>query len=153
LLSLVRELELHGEPERLISVVWPDFKIPVIGYADLWGDSTIYDFKTSGYGWTQRKADEQLFQPAIYSQAYADEHGRIPAFKFVVLPRIPGPVQVLDATRTGQQIIEAFDEVLRIHLAIESQEWGCTCGGRYHLFSAGYADFEDDVLQEPRKAA
>jgi len=153
LLEMVRELALQGEPERLISVVWPDFKIPMLGYVDLWGTHTVYDFKTAGYGWTQKKADEQLFQPAIYSQAYADEHGEIPEFKFVVLPRVPGPVQVLDATRTGAQIVEAFEEARRIHCAIEEQRWECTCGGRYHLFSTGYADFEDEVGHRPGSGA
>lgn len=147
LLQMVQDLHLDGESEKLISVLWPDIIIPIMGYVDLWSESarTIYDFKTSGYGWTQSKADQQLFQPAIYSQAYADEHGEFPAFKFVVLPRIPGPLQVLDASRTGVQVTRAFEEATRIHQAIEAQQWDCTCGGRYHLFSSGYADFEDEA--------
>lgn len=142
LLGMVRELGLHGEPERVVSVVWPGFKIPFLGYADLWSDGTIYDFKTTGFGWTQTKADQQMFQPAVYSQAYCDEHGHYPEFKFVVMSRIPGPIQILDATRTGEQIEASFAEAYKIHLAIENQEFDCTCGGRYHLFSA---DFEDEI--------
>ena len=145
ILDMVRELNLVGVPEKLISVIWPEFKIPFVGYCDLWGDNCVYDFKTAAYGWTQSKADSQMFQPAIYSQAYTDEHGAIPQFKFVVLPRVPGPVQILDATRTGEQIERAFQEALRIHRAIEAQQWGCTCKGRYHLFESGHADFEDDL--------
>jgi hypothetical protein len=145
LLQMVRELNLRGEPERWISVIAPDFIIPIIGYVDLWSDGVIYDFKTAGYGWTQTQADNQLFQPAVYSQAYSDQFGEFPEFKFVVLPRIHAPVQVLDATRSGQQITDAFAEGLRIHRAIENQEWDCTCRGRYHLFGDGYADFEDEV--------
>jgi len=147
LLQAVRDLQLVGEPERLIVVTAPElgFKIPIMGYTDLWSDGCIYDFKTSGYGWTQTKADEQLFQPAIYSQAYSDEHMEIPQFKFVVLPRIPAPVQIVDATRTGEQILYAFNEALRIHRAIENQEWECTCKGRFHLFGDGWSDVEDEL--------
>lgn len=152
ILEMVRELALVGEPERLVTLTRPGFKIPFLGYCDLWSvtDGVIYDFKTAAYGWTQSKADQQLFQPAVYSQAYVYEHAAVPSFKFVVLPRVPAPVQVIDATRTPEQIDKAFREALRIHVAIENQEWGCTCKGRYHLFGSGasgsgHADFEDDL--------
>jgi len=146
ILEMVRELHLDGVPERLIAVTWPEFKIPFVGYCDLWGRGVIYDFKTAAYGWTKSKADQQLFQPAVYSQAYTDEYGQMPEFKFVVLPRVPAPVQIIDATRTGAQIEKAFSEALRIHRAIENQDWRCRCKGRYHLFESGaHADFEDDI--------
>lgn len=130
ILDMVRALGLQGEPERFISVTHPSFIIPFIGYVDLWDESskTIYDFKTAAYGWTQKKADEQVFQPAIYSQAVADAFGLIPTFKFVVAPRGFGPVQVFDGTRTGDQILAAFDQALEIHEAIEAKEFPCRCG-------------------------
>lgn len=127
LLEMVRNLNLTGEPEKHIVVTAPGLKLPVIGYVDLWAENHILDFKTTGYGWTQAKADAQLFQPAIYSQAYADEHGSIPKFTFVVLPRIQGPVQLLDGTRTGDQIIAAFDRAKEILELIEAGVFDCTC--------------------------
>jgi hypothetical protein len=128
LLEMVRNLGLSGEPERHIVVTAPDIPIPIIGYTDLWSEGHIVDFKTAGYGWTQDKANQQLFQPAIYSQAHSDEYGEIPRFTFVVLPRIQGPIQILDGTRTGDQIIAAFDRAREIFNLIEAQVFGCTCG-------------------------
>lgn len=130
LLQQVRNLGLNGEPERRVGVVTTNIPLPFIGYADLWDEAskTVYDFKTTGWQWTQKKADAQVFQPAIYSQAFADAYGYIPTFKFVVLTRIPGPVQVFDGTRTGQQILDAFDEAKRIYEAIEAQQFECSCG-------------------------
>lgn len=127
LLSMVRDLNLSGIPERRIDVIWPDIPLPFIGYTDLWSEGHIVDFKTSGYGWTQDKADAQIFQPAIYSQAHADEYGYLPKFSFVVLPRIQGPVQILDGTRSGQQITDAFDQAKKILEQIEAGKFNCTC--------------------------
>jgi hypothetical protein len=128
LLEMVRGLGLQGTPESWLSVVHPSIPLPFIGYADLWSEGHIYDFKTAGYGWTQSKADEQIFQPAIYSQAHADAFGSIPEFTFIVMPRISGRVQVLDGTRTGEQIEAAFARAREIYDLIEAQEWGCRCG-------------------------
>lgn len=130
LLELVRNLGIQGQPERFISIVREGFSIPFIGYLDLWDEATmtITDFKTTGYGWTQDKANAQVFQPAIYSQAIADVFGVIPTFKFVVLPRIQGDVQVFDGTRTADQIAAAFEQARQIHEAIEQQEFTCRCG-------------------------
>jgi len=133
-LSQVRDLNLAGEPERRITTLVAGISIPIFGYVDLWGDNLVVDFKTSGFGWTQSKADAQVFQPAIYSHAYALEHdGQLPEFKFVVIPRIDAPIQILDGTRTYRQITEAFQQARGIHQAIEAQEFECRCDGRFHL--------------------
>lgn len=129
LLEMVRNMGLSGNPEMHFMFTAPGFIIPFLGYIDLWDEATktVVDFKTAGYGWTQEKADAQLFQPAIYSQAIADEYSYIPAFKFVVLPRIQGPAQVFDSTRTGDQILAAFDRAREIHELIEQKVFDCTC--------------------------
>lgn len=128
LLEMVRSLDLAGIPEQKITVIHPAIHIPIIGYTDLWSDGHIYDFKTTGYGWTQDKADAQIFQPAIYSAAYAEQHNIIPKFTFVVLSRISGPAQFFDGTRTGDQILAAFDRAREILALIESKVFDCTCG-------------------------
>lgn len=130
LLDQVRNLALTGLPERWLSVLHPDVPIPIIGYADLWDEATntIYDFKTTGFVWTQQKADAQVFQPAVYSQAFIDAFDTIPRFTFVVLTRSPGPVKLLDGTRTGQQIYAAFERAKEIHEAIEAKQFDCRCG-------------------------
>lgn len=128
LLAMVRRLGLQGEPERRIGVVHHAIPLPFIGYVDLWREGEIIDFKTTGYAWKQDKADRQMFQPAIYSQAHADQYGTIPKFTFVVLPRIAGPLQLLDGSRTGDQIIAAFDRALEIHNLIEARVFDCSCG-------------------------
>lgn len=128
LVEMVSNLGLQGVPEQHILIAAPDFNIPFIGYVDLWSEGHIYDFKTTGWGWSQDKADAQIFQPAIYSQAHADAYGSIPKFTFVVLPRMQGPVQLYDGTRTGDQILQAFDKAREIHEAIEAKQFDCRCG-------------------------
>jgi hypothetical protein len=128
LLEMVRALNLSGEPEHRIGVTTGDIGLPFIGYVDLWSEGHIVDFKTSGYGWSQEKADAQIFQPAIYSQAHSEEFGSIPKFTFVVMSRSGGPIQLLDGTRTGQQIIDAFAEAKRIYDLIEAEVFPCLCG-------------------------
>lgn len=128
LLEMVRNLDLHGEPEHRIGVIDPNIPLPFIGYTDRWSEGHIVDSKTTGYGWTQDKADAQLFQPAIYSQAHSDEYGSIPKFTFVVLPRIAGPVKLFDGTRTGHQILAAFTRAREIYDLIEARVFDCTCG-------------------------
>jgi hypothetical protein len=128
MLDQIRDLGIAGEPERFVSVVYPGFKIPFIGYVDLWSDGHIYDFKTTGYPWSQAKADAQVFQPAIYSQAYLDEHGTLPRFTFIVLPRIAGQIQLLNGTRDIEQIGQAFERAHQIHECIENHEFDCRCG-------------------------
>lgn len=129
LIEMVRVLGLVGEPEQRVGVMVAGVSVPLIGYADLWCSGQIIDFKTSGYGWTQDKADAQIFQPAIYSQAYAETHGgEYPTFTFVVLPRNVGGLVQLDGTRTTRQIFEAFERTRQISKAIENSEFDCLCG-------------------------
>lgn len=139
LLAQVRALGLTGEPERQIIVLTAGITIPIMGFTDLWCDGLIVDFKTAGFGWTQTKADAQLFQPAIYSHAYSLEHdGALPRFQFVVLPRINAPIQVFDGTRSSRQIVEMFERAREIHQLIEAQEFACTCAGRFHIFNLDF---------------
>ncbi len=134
LLAEVRALNLTGEPEHRITTLVAGISIPIFGYADLWGDNLVVDFKSTGFGWTQQKADAQLFQPGIYSHAYALDHdGQLPAFKFVVLPRVEAPIQVLDATRDYRQITSMWEQARIIHQAIEAQQFECNCDRRFHL--------------------
>jgi hypothetical protein len=60
LIVSVQQLGLVGVPEAAIVVTHPKVSLPVVGYIDLITAGHLYDFKTSGYGWTQAKADQQL---------------------------------------------------------------------------------------------
>jgi hypothetical protein len=133
LLDMVRSLNLAGQPERKFIYAYAGFSVPFLGIIDLWGKGVIRDFKTTGYGWTQKRADDELFQPAVYAQAYASESGgKLPEFEYIVLPRVAGPMQRWCGCRSRQQIDAAFERIMDIHLAIEAQEFDCTCNGRYH---------------------
>jgi len=134
ILAQVRALNLVGEPEHHITTLVAGISVPIFGYADLWSDNLIVDFKTSGFGWTQWKADAQVFQPAIYSHAYAMDHdGQLPQFQFIVLPRIEAPIQVFDGSRSYVQITQAFEQARTIHQKIEAQQFDCLCDGRFHI--------------------
>jgi hypothetical protein len=128
LICEVQNLGLEGIPEAHVMFSHPDIYLPFTGYIDLVTAGHLYDFKTAGYGWTQAKADQQVWQPAIYSAAYAWEKGFTPQFTYVVLPRIPGPVQLLDGSRTGLVIDAVFGEALARLKAIDAGEFACRCG-------------------------
>lgn len=127
MLEMVRNLGLSGTPEKHFIMVAPGFIIPILGYIDLWSKDHLYDFKTTGYSWTQTKADAQMFQPAIYSQAYLAETGTLPKFTFVVMSRITGSLALIDGTRSAAQIGQAFDRAREIHNLIEAKVFDCTC--------------------------
>lgn len=127
LLAMVRELGFVGESEYRITMTVPGINTPFLGYIDLWSEGHIVDFKTTAYGWSQTKADRQVFQPAIYAQAHSEVFGSIPRFTYVVLSRAGGPVQLVDGTRTPDQIIAAFDRAKEILRLIEARVFPCTC--------------------------
>lgn len=133
LIEAVRATGITGIPEQRISIILSGVNIPIIGYADLIGDGVVYDFKTTGWGWTQVHADHEMFQPVIYSKAYEEAHdGQWPAFRFLVLPRNgSGGLVELDGTRTVQQMWDTFERVREIHKAIENQQFDCKCKGKY----------------------
>lgn len=128
LIEEVRKLGLEGVPELHALFTFPGVSLPFVGYIDLVTPGHLYDFKTTRSGWTQQKADAQIWQPAIYSAAYDWHKAMIPRFTYIVLPRIPGPVQLLDGSRTGQQICDAFTLAQQRLQSIDAGEFGCTCG-------------------------
>jgi PD-(D/E)XK nuclease superfamily len=137
ILDMVRRLGLQGEPEHKFVTIAADLKLPIFGYVDLWADGKIYDFKTSGFGWTQARADREIWQPALYSLAYAEEtHADLPTFEYIVLPRAGGSLQRLDATRTPRQVYETLQRARGILQAIEEGQFGCTCGRAEHQVAA-----------------
>lgn len=128
LVEEVRKLGLEGTPELHALFTFPGVRLPFVGYIDLVTPGHLYDFKTTRSGWTQQKADAQIWQPAIYSAAYDWHKSMIPRFTYIVLPRIPGPVQLLDGSRTGQQICDAFKLAQQRLEAIDAGEFDCRCG-------------------------
>lgn len=127
LIDEVRQLGLRGEPERKLIYPVAGLKIPILGYADLWDGTTVWDFKTAGAKWGEARVQKELFQPALYAYGLYQELElpELPQFRFVVLPRIAGPVQILDGTKTEEQVYEILDLVQRIHDSIEREEFGC----------------------------
>jgi hypothetical protein len=140
LIDMVRALGLRGEPERRITMFSPRVGIPIIGYVDLWGDDILYDFKTSAFGWGPDRAAREIFQPAIYSQAYSEELWTgIPRFEFIVLPRsTDGPLQRFDATRSSAEIMAVLERTREIFHLIEAQQFACSkdCGKHFEEATA-----------------
>lgn len=127
LIDQVRALGLQGEPERRINLVAAALGFPIIGYADLWDGTTVWDFKSTGAKWGSARAEREVWQPALYSQAIADELqlDTLPKFTFVVLPRIAGDVYTLDGSRTPGQVVDALDRAREIYQRIRREEFTC----------------------------
>lgn len=127
LIDMVRALNLEGQPEQEILTTIAGIPLPLYGIADLISPGRIIDFKTTYSGWSQKRADAEQWQPAIYSQAYAEAHdGEYPRFEFIVLPRIAGrPLQRFDGTRSTEQIFATFERARHIYQAIEEKQFDC----------------------------
>lgn len=128
LIDQVRALELEGVPEARMLMVQPGVALPFFGWIDLVTPGHVYDFKTTRLGWTQKKADEARWQPALYSAQYRVHKGFLPRFSFVVLPRVPGPIAILESTRDAGYIEETFELAQERLMAIDAGLFECTCG-------------------------
>lgn len=96
LLDQVFELQLAGVPERGFSLdTNVEFGAPIVGAADLWGnDGVVYDFKTTRGLWSQERAQQEQWQPLLYSYARWDEEPVYDAsFEYIVLNRVTGTLQ------------------------------------------------------------
>jgi hypothetical protein len=93
LIEQVIDLDLKGTPERGFSIdTNEEFGAPIIGFADLWDEAggVIYDFKTTIGAWSQTRAQKEVWQPCLYTQAFWDETGDLPTFEYIVLNRATG---------------------------------------------------------------
>jgi len=128
LIEMVRELGLVGIPERHFWMIIPGINIPFTGLLDLSNDHEVWDFKMAAFKLAADKADREPFQPVLYSLAHADHYGEYPdRFMFCGLPRNAGGLQLVDGTRTPEQIEATLDRIREIHRLIEDQQFGCTC--------------------------
>ena len=127
LIDMVRHLDLQGEPEKRVTLNVTGIPIPIIGYVDLWTGTHIFDWKTAGAAWGPARVAREVFQPAIYSQAIAEElHlNEHPKMTIVVLPRIAGELQRFDVTQSPRQVYDVLERVREIHQRIEGGEFGC----------------------------
>lgn len=129
ILQQVRGLGLRGQPEVAMSLIAAPVTLPMIGFMDLVEpDGSVVDFKTTAFGWTQAKADAQVWQPAIYLARQAQLLGYIPRFRYVVAPRIDGPLVVRAGDRTAAQIEDALWQAQLTLQAIDAGEFECRCG-------------------------
>jgi hypothetical protein len=130
LIERVRSLNISGEPERRI---WQRTDLylgaPLLGYVDLWCEDTdtIVDFKTTLGAWSQERAEREIWQPCLYSMVYWLERGTIPTFEYIVLNRSTAELQRFITHRTEQQIADMLGRARQISLAVQRQEWACTC--------------------------
>lgn len=123
MLDLVSNMKLNAdqqsEPERWFTLptgarATPssssyDWGMPTIGAVDLWSPpwsqhgAVIFDFKTTLGSWSQARAEKEMWQPMLYTWAYRRAYDVIPTFRYVVLSRSNGTVQVFDRTWANQR--------------------------------------------------
>lgn len=129
LVRQVRDLGLAGEAERTVTVRAAGLP-PLHGFVDLWDPehNTVLDFKTARSAWTAQQLARQVWQPALYSQAFWEEDGDMPRFTFIVLPRDGSPLQRLDATRTVRDLVDAWARARAIYARMQALNTPCRCG-------------------------
>lgn len=107
MLNAVAELGLNvdarSEPERWFSLptqsVW---QFDTIGAVDLWSPPkskhgpVVWDFKTTAGAWSEARAERERWQPLLYTRAYQQAYGLVPTFKYVVLNRVSGTLEIFD---------------------------------------------------------
>lgn len=131
LIEKTAALGLSGEPERKVWVRTDAYlTAPLLGYVDLWcaDRHTIVDFKTTVGTWSAVRAEREMWQPCLYSYAYWLETDVLPKFEYIVLNRATGDVQRFETQRTIEQIMDMLSRAREIAVAINNEQWECTCG-------------------------
>ena len=143
LLDQVYDLDLQGIPERPFSLDTPELGAPIVGAIDLWGQDTIYDFKTTYGSWSQARAEREVWQPVLYAWAYWDETDRLPDFEYIVLNRATRAVSRFrrhwEPDGYLAQLNEAWLRMRTIWALVEGDELHChgnhgfcpECGDRW----------------------
>lgn len=76
--------------------------LPTVGAVDLWSPPwsqhgpVVFDFKTTVGAWTAERVQKERWQPMLYSWAYRRAYDVIPTFKYVVLNRMTGTLEMFD---------------------------------------------------------
>lgn len=101
----------------------PGVPVPMIGFIDMiTQDGHVIDFKTASRKWTQDRADNDL-QPTFYLAAL-NQLGlvELPAqFRYMVFTKTRNPeVQILDTTRTAQDVLALYSLIKEVWQAIEA---------------------------------
>jgi PD-(D/E)XK nuclease superfamily len=105
MIDQVYELGLNADgrsqPELWFSLDC-DWTYPVVGAVDLWSPpdsqhgAVVWDFKTTVGTWSQARADREMWQPVLYSWAYARMYNVVPTFRYVVLNRVDGSLTTFE---------------------------------------------------------
>jgi predicted RecB family nuclease len=102
----------------------PGVSVPIVGFIDMiQNDGVPIDIKTASKRWSQDKADNSL--QATFYIATLEQLGmiKLPAtFKFMVFTKTKNPaVQVLETTRTHQDVFALYSRVNEVWKAIQRE--------------------------------
>lgn len=101
----------------------PGVPAPMIGFIDMiTTDGHVIDFKTASRKWTQGRADNDL-QPTFYLAAL-NQLGLVDLptqFRYIIFTKTKNPeVQIIDTTRTAQDVLALYSLVKEVWQAIEA---------------------------------
>jgi len=153
----------RSSPERRFAIPteWGGLDWPVVGAIDLWSppDSqhgpVIWDFKTTVGSWSQTRAEKEKWQPLLYAWAYVREHGVLPTFRYLVLNRANGEVDVFDRVwRRKRDLRKDLDD-----LSFTAEEIAeCVAAGQYDCsrghgtcLECGDSYGHDHVCKSPKR--
>jgi len=146
LLEKVAELGLHGVPERGFSLdTEADLGAPIVGALDLYDAEAgvVYDFKTTRGAWSEARAETEVWQPMLYTQAIWEETGQLPEFEYIVLNRVTAKLSRFRRSWTPETWLEqmnrAWERMREVSVAVASGHLEChgehgfcgECGGRW----------------------
>jgi len=155
LMDQAMELGLVGDPERAFNIdTSVELKAPLVGAIDLWGaDGTVYDFKTTRGLWSQERAQQETWQPSLYSWArWLEEPSYTGAFEYIVMNRVTGTLQRFRREWTTDEVVAAWNvAMLRMQViaaAVEADQYEChgkhgycpECGDRWGHDHVCYPD-------------
>jgi hypothetical protein len=110
---------------------------PLVGAVDLWcppwsqHGPMVWDFKTTVGAWSSARAEKETWQPLLYSWAYVRAYDVVPTFRYLVLNRMSGAVNIFDRTwqsrRAFERDLEALSDVAdAIAEAVAEGNYDCT---------------------------
>jgi hypothetical protein len=108
----------------------------VVGAIDLWcppwsaEGAVVYDFKTTAGKWSAERAERETWQPLLYAWAYERAYGRLPTFRYLVLNRVNGAMDLFDRTWTPRAFRDDLSDLVAragaIAEAVRDGDFDCT---------------------------
>jgi len=152
-----------SKAERWITIPteWGGLGWPVVGAVDLWSPPwakfgpVVWDFKTTVGSWSAKRAEQERWQPLLYTWAYVRAFDIVPTFRYLVLSRTTGEVEFFDRVWSSRRAWDDDLNDLEFHaeeIAEAVAEGNFECSrGHGNCLECGESYGHDHVCRSPKR--